>query len=232
MGPSVALPTKEAAVLRGHEGAVLAVRFNHDGKYCLSCGKDRTLRLWNPHNGLHIKTYSGHARDVRDVAVSRYPNFSLFWSSFFLKSRDLYCCHLFCDFFFCYSFCTQLSYSSMNNDFESCLLRVVVTKVTMQSWAHVEVIASFSIGMSPLVVSSASFEAMTVRCASSPTLTVFSTHMMRLVLWVHECIRTGSPFLPTCLSWHSSWTFYYLSLWLTVLRSEQVQLKGFRVLLL
>ncbi|KAH9549693.1 hypothetical protein CY35_10G032500 [Sphagnum magellanicum] len=70
MGPSVALPTKEAAVLRGHEGAVLAVRFNHDGKYCLSCGKDRTLRLWNPHNGLHIKTYSGHARDVRDVAVS------------------------------------------------------------------------------------------------------------------------------------------------------------------
>ncbi len=82
MGPSVALPTKEAAVLRGHEGAVLAVRFNHDGKYCLSCGKDRTLRLWNPHNGLHIKTYSGHARDVRDVAVSRYPNFSLFWSIF------------------------------------------------------------------------------------------------------------------------------------------------------
>jgi mitogen-activated protein kinase organizer 1 len=79
MGPSVALPTKEAAVLRGHEGAVLAVRFNHDGKYCLSCGKDRTLRLWNPHNGLHIKTYSGHAREVRDVAVSRYPNFSLFW---------------------------------------------------------------------------------------------------------------------------------------------------------
>jgi hypothetical protein len=72
---------------------------------------------------------------------------------------------------------------------------------------------------------------MTVRCASSRTLTVFSTHMMRLVLWVHECIRTGSPFLPTCLSWHSSWTFYYLSLWLTVLRSEQVQLKGFRVLL-
>jgi hypothetical protein len=152
-------------------------------------------------------------------------------SLFFLKSRDLCRCHLFCDFFFYYSFCTQLSYSSMSNDFESCLLGVVVTKVTMQSWAHVEVIASFSIGMSPLVVSSASFEAMTVRSASSPTLALFSTHVMRLVLWVYECIRTGSLFLPTCLSWHSSWTFHYLSLWLTVLRCEQVQLKGFRVLL-
>jgi WD40 repeat protein len=65
------LPTKEVTVLRGHEGAVLAVRFNKDGKYCLSCGKDRTLRLWNPYKGVHIKTYSGHARDVRDVAVSK-----------------------------------------------------------------------------------------------------------------------------------------------------------------
>lgn len=65
------LPSKEAAVLKGHEGAVLAVRFNKDGKYCLSCGKDRSLRLWNPIKGIHIKTYNGHAREVRDVAVSR-----------------------------------------------------------------------------------------------------------------------------------------------------------------
>lgn len=64
------LPTKEVNVLRGHEGAVLAVRFNQDGNYCLSCGRDRTLRLWNPHRGLQIKTYKAHARDVRDVNVS------------------------------------------------------------------------------------------------------------------------------------------------------------------
>ncbi|KAJ7287919.1 hypothetical protein O6H91_11G021900 [Diphasiastrum complanatum] len=64
------LPCREANVLRGHEGAVLAVRFNGDGNYCLSCGKDRTLRLWNPHKGLRIKTYNAHAREVRDVAVS------------------------------------------------------------------------------------------------------------------------------------------------------------------
>ncbi|RVW52042.1 WD repeat domain-containing protein 83 [Vitis vinifera] len=64
------LPKKEANVLRGHEGAVLAARFNGDGNYCLSCGKDRTIRLWNPHRGIHIKTYKSHGREVRDVHVA------------------------------------------------------------------------------------------------------------------------------------------------------------------
>lgn len=64
------LPKKEANVLQGHEGAVLAARFNGDGNYCLSCGKDRTIRLWNPHRGIHIKTYKSHGREVRDVHVA------------------------------------------------------------------------------------------------------------------------------------------------------------------
>jgi mitogen-activated protein kinase organizer 1 len=66
------LPRTEARSLSGHEGAVLAVRFNRDGNYCLSCGKDRTLRLWNPHTGAHVKTYKSHAREVRDVHSSSY----------------------------------------------------------------------------------------------------------------------------------------------------------------
>ena len=64
------LPRKEVNVLKGHEGAVLAARFNSDGNYCLSCGKDRTIRLWNPHRGIHIKTYKSHGREVRDVHVT------------------------------------------------------------------------------------------------------------------------------------------------------------------
>ena len=71
------LPTKEANVLRGHEGAVLAARFNSDGNYCLSCGKDRTVRLWNPHRGIHIKTYKSHGREVRDVHVTQFVSLSL-----------------------------------------------------------------------------------------------------------------------------------------------------------
>ncbi|XP_024517444.1 WD repeat domain-containing protein 83 isoform X4 [Selaginella moellendorffii] len=63
------LPRREAVVLRGHEGPVLAVRFNSDGNYCISCGRDRVLCLWNPQKGLRIKSYNAHAREVRDVAV-------------------------------------------------------------------------------------------------------------------------------------------------------------------
>jgi mitogen-activated protein kinase organizer 1 len=32
--------------------------------------QDRTLRLWNPHKGAPIKSYTGHGYEVRDVSVS------------------------------------------------------------------------------------------------------------------------------------------------------------------
>lgn len=40
----VGLPSTEARVLKGHEGAVLAVRFNPAGTYCLTCGKASAYR--------------------------------------------------------------------------------------------------------------------------------------------------------------------------------------------
>ncbi|XP_047522752.1 WD repeat domain-containing protein 83 [Pieris napi] len=49
---------------------VRAVRFNIDGSYCLTCGADKKIKLWNPHNDLHLKTYGGHANEVLDVAGS------------------------------------------------------------------------------------------------------------------------------------------------------------------
>ena len=39
--PNEKLPTSELYCLKGHEGPVLAVRFNTQGTYCLSCGKVR-----------------------------------------------------------------------------------------------------------------------------------------------------------------------------------------------
>mmetsp|Transcript_35402 Transcript_35402/g.78580 ORF Transcript_35402/g.78580 Transcript_35402/m.78580 type:complete len:317 (+) Transcript_35402:80-1030(+) len=65
------LPLNEQRILKGHEGPVLAVRFNRTGAYCFSCGKDRNVVLWNPHNGVRVKTYAGHGYEVRDVAVAR-----------------------------------------------------------------------------------------------------------------------------------------------------------------
>ena len=30
-------------------GSVNAVRFTHDGNYCMTASEDRTVKLWNPH---------------------------------------------------------------------------------------------------------------------------------------------------------------------------------------
>jgi mitogen-activated protein kinase organizer 1 len=68
----VAIPYREDIVMKGkHIGSVMCIRFNSDGEYCLSGGKDRTVHLWNPHSGKHIQAYTGvHGYDVLDIAVS------------------------------------------------------------------------------------------------------------------------------------------------------------------
>ncbi|CAB3366678.1 Hypothetical predicted protein [Cloeon dipterum] len=52
------------------QGAVRAVRFNADGSYCLTCGSDRKIKLWNPNKNLLLKTYPGHGKEAMDVAGS------------------------------------------------------------------------------------------------------------------------------------------------------------------
>ena len=66
----LSLPCKETRNLVGHQGAVRAVRFNFDGNYCLTCGSDKLLKLWNPHKGGLLKTYSGHGYEVLDAVGS------------------------------------------------------------------------------------------------------------------------------------------------------------------
>lgn len=69
--PTAAQPSRVHRVVpHRRQGPVLAVRYNHSGQYCLSCGKDRTFRLWNPSKGLLIKTYSGHAHEARRAPAS------------------------------------------------------------------------------------------------------------------------------------------------------------------
>lgn len=52
------------------QGAVRAVRFNVDGNYCMTCGSDKSLKLWNPHQGLLLRTYTGHSYEVLDARAS------------------------------------------------------------------------------------------------------------------------------------------------------------------
>ena len=52
------------------QGAVRAVRYNVDGNYCLTCGSDKTLKLWNPLRKIMLKAYSGHGYEVLDARAS------------------------------------------------------------------------------------------------------------------------------------------------------------------
>jgi len=63
------LPSNATSKLKGHDGPVLCCRFNTEGNYALTGGSDRSIRLWNPHKGTAIKTYTGHAQGVHDIAV-------------------------------------------------------------------------------------------------------------------------------------------------------------------
>ena len=41
------------------QGAIRVVRFNKDGNYCITCGADRSIKLWNPYKQIRLQTYSG-----------------------------------------------------------------------------------------------------------------------------------------------------------------------------
>ncbi|NWU42123.1 WDR83 protein, partial [Hylia prasina] len=61
---------RRVQTLQCGQGAVRAARFNADGNYCLTCGSDKTLKLWNPHKGTALRTYQGHGYEVLDAAGS------------------------------------------------------------------------------------------------------------------------------------------------------------------
>ena len=64
------LPTVFIRQLEGHQGAVRSVRFNVNGNYCITCGSDKLLKLWNPYTEIELKTYSGHGYEVLDASAS------------------------------------------------------------------------------------------------------------------------------------------------------------------
>ena len=52
------------------QGAVRAVRFNVDGNYLLTCGSDKSLKLWNPERKLLLRSYNAHGYEVLDARGS------------------------------------------------------------------------------------------------------------------------------------------------------------------
>ncbi|KAJ3062499.1 WD repeat-containing protein 83, partial [Podochytrium sp. JEL0797] len=56
--------------LQGHTGAVNVAEWNKSGEYVATGGADRSVKLWNPHTGLCVKTYAGHGKEVLGIAIS------------------------------------------------------------------------------------------------------------------------------------------------------------------
>ncbi|XP_076462442.1 WD repeat domain-containing protein 83-like [Babylonia areolata] len=64
------VPENKEAVLDCKQQAVRAVRFSVDSRYCMTCGSDKSVKLWNPHRALFLKTYVGHGHEVLDAQGS------------------------------------------------------------------------------------------------------------------------------------------------------------------
>lgn len=68
-GPE-ALPRHLHATLSGHKGPVNVARYAKGaGKYILTGGQDRTVKLWNANLGTEVKTFAAHGYEVLSVAV-------------------------------------------------------------------------------------------------------------------------------------------------------------------
>lgn len=69
---ALSLPASSAASLelRGHRGACLSVSLNVKGNYALSCGADRTVRLWNASSGAFVRAYEAHSKAVHCAQAS------------------------------------------------------------------------------------------------------------------------------------------------------------------
>lgn len=63
-------PSDMMRELRGHSGRITCVAYSPDGRYILSGGEDRTVRLWDAETGSEIRRFVGHQRPITDVDFS------------------------------------------------------------------------------------------------------------------------------------------------------------------
>jgi len=61
---------KEAAVLRGHEGAVYRAQFSPDGEWVVTASDDKTARMWEAVTGKEAAVLRGHEGSITSAQFS------------------------------------------------------------------------------------------------------------------------------------------------------------------
>ncbi len=67
----------EIFVQLGHSGFVKSIVFSPDGKYILSGGNDKVIKLWETATGKEIATLRGHSESIEQVVFSSEGKFAL-----------------------------------------------------------------------------------------------------------------------------------------------------------
>jgi WD40 repeat protein len=71
------LTGREVMQLRGHTDAVRTVAVSRDGRYALTGGDDRMLRLWDLHTGREVQRLAGHRAGITSAALSADGRYAL-----------------------------------------------------------------------------------------------------------------------------------------------------------
>jgi mitogen-activated protein kinase organizer 1 len=65
------IPSTVKYTLDAHKGTVYAVKYTSIGDYCISCGEDKLIQVFNPSAGTLVKTFEGHGKAVYDLCISK-----------------------------------------------------------------------------------------------------------------------------------------------------------------
>jgi len=61
----------ELLVQLGHSDRVSCLDYSIDGKYIITAGSDKMIKLWQVNNGLMVRTFKGHMGSVYDIKLSK-----------------------------------------------------------------------------------------------------------------------------------------------------------------